>query len=178
MGNSTKLYRKQDLNVFYHVWDFLVFVADWKTKMAVLASDIFSTFFLNRWTDFNDTWQEARSQRLLLRLWFSDRLEIYDGHSGPWLAERFSTFSVKPLRGNQRNLKGSKISTSSTKFRFFQADWKSKMTVLVSDLLRHFRLLLLTRLTEFTETWQEARSQRPLPSLCFLGPIWIPQWPS
>ena len=31
----------------------------------------------------------------------------------------------------------------------------------------HFRILLWNRLTEFNETWQEARSQHPLPSLCF-----------
>ena len=40
---------------------------------------------------------------------------------------------------------------------------------LVSDWLRHFRLLLWNRSMEFNETWQEARSQRPLPSLCFSG---------
>ena len=33
--------------------------------------------------------------------------------------------------------------------------------------LSHFRLLLWNRWTEFNETWQKARSQRPLPSLCF-----------
>ena len=33
----------------------------------------------------------------------------------------------------------------------------------------HFRLLLWNRWRESNETWQEARSQRPLPSLCFLG---------
>ena len=37
-----------------------------------------------------------------------------------------------------------------------------------SDWLRHFRLVW-NRCTEFNETWQEARSQRPLPSLCFLA---------
>ena len=31
----------------------------------------------------------------------------------------------------------------------------------------HFRILLWNCWTEFNETWQEARSQRPLPSLCF-----------
>ena len=31
----------------------------------------------------------------------------------------------------------------------------------------HFRLLLWNRLTEFNETWQEGRTQHPLPSLCF-----------
>ena len=35
--------------------------------------------------------------------------------------------------------------------------------------LSHFRLLLWNRWTEFNETWQEARSQRPLPSLGFSG---------
>ena len=43
------------------------------------------------------------------------------------------------------------------------------MAALASDWLRHFRLLLWNRWTEFNETWQEARSQRPLPSLCFSG---------
>ena len=33
--------------------------------------------------------------------------------------------------------------------------------------LSHFQLLLWNRWTEFNETWQEARSQRNLPSLCF-----------
>ena len=52
----------------------------------------------------------------------------------------------------------------------FRADWKNKMAALASDWLRHFRLLLWNRWTEeFNETWQEARSQRPLPSLCFSG---------
>ena len=43
------------------------------------------------------------------------------------------------------------------------------MAALASDWLRHFRLLLWNRRTELKETWQEARSQRPLPSLCFSG---------
>ena len=48
---------------------------------------------------------------------------------------------------------------------FFRSDRKNKMAVLASDWLRHFRLLL----TEFNENWQEARTRRPLPSLCFSG---------
>ena len=51
----------------------------------------------------------------------------------------------------------------------FRAGWKNKMATLASDWLRHFRLLLWNRWTEFNETWQEARSQRSLPSLCFSG---------
>ena len=51
----------------------------------------------------------------------------------------------------------------------FRADRKNKMAALVSDWLRHFRLLLWNRLTEFNKTRQKARSLRPLPSLCFSG---------
>ena len=138
----------------------------------------------------------------------------------------FSSSPLKPLNGIQRNLTGSKISTSSTKFVFFgpvgktrwppwlligwdifdfssktaernstkldrkqdlnvlyqvyvfRADRKNKMATLASDWLRHFWLLLWNRWTEFNQTWQEPRSQRLLPSLCFSGPIGKTGWPS
>ena len=215
--NLTKLDRKQDLNVLYQV---CVFRADRKNMMAALASDWLRHFRLllwNRWTEFKETWQEARSQRPLPSLCFLGRSEKQDGRPGLWLAEIFSTSPLKPLNGIQRNLTGSKISTSSTKFVFlgrsektrwppwsligwdifdfssetaernstkldrkqdlnvlykvcvFWADRKNKMATLASDWLRHFRLLPWNRWTELNETWQTARSQRPLPSLCFLG---------
>ena len=180
----------------------------------------FSHFWLLLWnhrTEFNETWQEARSQRPLPSLCFSGRSEKQDGRPGLWLAETFSTSPLKPLNRIQRNLTGSKISLSSTKFVFFgpigktrwppwpligwdifnfssetaeqnstkldrkqdlivlyqvcvfRADRKNKMAALASDWVRHFRILLWNRWTEFNETWQEARSQCPLPSLCFSG---------
>ena len=73
----------------------------------------------NRWTEFNETWQEAWSQRPLPSFCFSGRTEKQDGRPGLWLAETFSTSPLKPLNGVQQNLIGSKISTSSTKFVFF-----------------------------------------------------------
>ena len=186
--------------------------------MAALASDWLRHFWLllwNGWREFNETWQEARYQRPLPSLCFSSRSEKQDGRSGLWLAETFSTSTLKPLNGNQRNLTGSKITTPSTKFVFFgpigktkwppwplicwdifdfssetternstkldrkqdlnalyqvcvfRADRKNKMAALASDWPRHFRLLLWNGWTEFNETWQEARYQRPLPNLCF-----------
>ena len=117
--NSTKRNRKQDLNVLYHV---CVFQADWKNKMATLASDWlrhFQPLLLNRLTEFNETWQEARSQRPLPSLCFLGRSEKQDGHPGLWLAVTFSTSPLKPGNGIQRNLTGCKISTSYTKFVFF-----------------------------------------------------------
>ena len=215
--NSTKLDRKQNLNVLYQV---CVFGLIEKNKMAALASDWLRHFRLlrwNHWTEFNETWQEARSQCPLPSLCFSSRLEKQDGRLGLWLAETFSTSPLKLLNEIQRNLTGSKISTSSTKFVFFgpigktrwppwpligwdifdfssetaernstkldrkqglnvlyqvcvfRADRKNKMAALASDWLRHFRLLLWNRWTELKKTWQEARSQRPLLSLCFSG---------
>ena len=117
--NSTKLDRTQDLNALYQV---SVFRADRKSKMAALASDWLRHFRLllwNCWTEFNETWQEARSQCPLPSLCFSGRSKKQDGHPGLWLAETFSTFPLKPLNRIQRNLTGSKIITSSTKFVFF-----------------------------------------------------------
>ena len=69
--NSKSVDRKQDVNVLYQV---RVFRADRKSKMAALASDWlrhFRLFLSNRWTEFNKTWQEARSQHHLPILYFS-----------------------------------------------------------------------------------------------------------
>ena len=117
--NSTKLDRKQDLNVLYQV---CVFQADRKNKMAALASDWLRHFRLllwNRWMEFNETWQKARSQCPLPSLCFSGWSEKQDGRPSLWLAETFLTSPLKPLNGIQQNLTGWKISTSSTKVAFF-----------------------------------------------------------
>ena len=93
---------------------------------SVLNFSHFRLLLLNRWTEFNETWQEARSQCPLLSLCFSGRSEKQDGQPDLWLAETFSTSPLKPLNGIQRNLTGSKISTSSTKFVFFGPIGKSR----------------------------------------------------
>ena len=90
--------------------------------MAAVASDWLRHFRLLLWirlTEFNETWQEARSQRPLPSLCFSGWSEKQDGRPGFWLAETFSTSPLKPLNGIQPNLIGDKIITSSTKFVFF-----------------------------------------------------------
>ena len=77
------------------------------------------TLLWNRWTEFNETWQEARSQRHLPSLCFSGRSENQEGRHGLWLADTFSTFPLKLLNEIQQNLTESKISISSIKFLFF-----------------------------------------------------------
>ena len=59
----------------------------------------FRLLLWNRWTEFNETWQEARSQRPLPSLCFSGRSEKQDGRPGLWLAETFSTSPLKLLNG-------------------------------------------------------------------------------
>ena len=114
---------------------------------------------------------------------FRADLKKQDGRPGLWLAETFPTSPLKPLKRIQRNLTGSKISTSSTKFVFFESIGKNNMAALASDLLKNFRLLLWNRWREFNETRQEGKSQCPLPSLYFwadpknkmaaLAPDWL-----
>ena len=186
-------------------------------RPSIVNFSHFRLLLWNRWTEFNEAWQEARTQHPQPSLCFSGRSEKQDSRPGLWLAETFSTSPLKPLIRIQRNLTGSKTSTSSTKFVFFgpigktrwppwpligwdifdffsktadlnstkldrkqdlnvlyqvcvfRADRKNKMAALASDWLRHFRLLLWNSWMEFNETRQEARSQCPLPSLCFSG---------
>ena len=77
--NSTKLDRKQDLNVLYQ---FCVFRADLKNEMVALASDWLRHFRLLLWTELKETWQEAISQRPLPSLYFSGRSVNKNGRPG------------------------------------------------------------------------------------------------
>ena len=128
--NLTKLDRKQYLDVLYQV-KFCVLAhpsrrPKWAIVIAHRLSSVrlsvnFSHFWLlwNHWTEFNKTWQEARSQCPLPSLCFSGQSEKQDDGPGLWLAETFSTSPLKPLKGIQWNMTGSKITMSSTKFVFF-----------------------------------------------------------
>ena len=140
--------------------------------MPALASDWLRHFRLllwNRWTEFNETWQEARSQRPLPSLCFSGWSEKKDGRPGLWLAETFLTSPLKLLNWIQRKLNKKQDLNILYQARVFRANWINKMASLASDWLRHFHFLLCNHWTEFNETWQEARSQSPLPSLWFSG---------
>ena len=116
---------------------------------------------------FNETEQEARSQRPPSRFCISGRSKKQDGRLGLWFAETFST-SLKPLNGILRNLTGRNILMSSTKFVFLGRSKKKTRwphwPLIGSDI---FDFSPWKRWTEFYGTCQEARSQCPLPSLCF-----------
>ena len=106
---STKLDRKQNLNVFYQV---CICRDDQKSKMAALPLMGWYIFnFVSETAERNahETWQKAGSQRSLPRLCFWGRSKIKDGHPWLWLTETFLTSSVQPLNGMQRNWTGCKI---------------------------------------------------------------------
>ena len=159
--------------------EFVFFGLIGKNKMAALASDWLRHFRFLLWnhsTEFNETLQEARSQCPLRSLCFSGRSEKQDGHSGVWLAETFSTSPLKPLIDSMKFDRKQDLN-ALYQVCVFRADRKNKMDALASDWLRHFRLLLWNHWTEFNKTCQEARSQCPLPSLCFSGWSEKTRWP-
>ena len=190
--NSTKLERKQDLNVLNQG---CVFRADWKNKMATQASDWLGHSRLlpwNRWMEFNKITGSKISTSSTTFVFFGS-IGWTRWPPGLWFAETFSTSPPWPLNKIQRNLTGSKISMSSTHFVLFGP---IKKAALASDWLRHFRFLLCDHWTEFNETWQEEKFQRPLSlvrvirrnltvrtistsstKFVFFGPIGKTKWP-
>ena len=85
----------------------------------------------------------------------------------------FSTSTLKPLNGIQRNLTGSKISTTSI-ICVFRADRKNKMAALASYWLKHFRPPLNGIQRNLTESKISTSSS----TFVFFGPIEKRRWPS
>ena len=136
-----------------------------KTKMAALTSDWLRYFRLllwNCWTEFSETWQEARPQHPLPSFgktkWPTRPLNVLRNFRLLWNCwMEFNEF-LQEAR-----------SQCFFQVCVFRSDRENKMATLASDWLRHFRLLLWNRWTEFNETWHEAICQPPLRSLCFSG---------
>ena len=85
---------------------------------------------------------------------------------------------LKPLNRIQGNFRASKISKSYSKFVFFGPILENQDGC---PGLIGWDIFNFSSETEFKETWQEAWSKRPFPSLCFSGwseikPRWL-SWP-
>ena len=125
-----KLDWKQDLNTLYKL---CVFTADQKNKMATLASEWLRHFRLllwNRWTEFNETWQEARSQCPLQSLCFSGWSEKQDGHPGLWLATTYFDFSLETAELNSTKLGRKQDHLKIYNVSVFRAENKIKRAIL------------------------------------------------
>ena len=118
--NSTKLDRKQDLNVLYQVF---VFRDDLNNKMAAPGLWLAETFLTSPLKPLNGIqWNFTGSKISMSSTKFvffrADRKNKMAVLASDWL-RHFRLLLWKPLEGIQRNLTGSKISMSSTKFVFF-----------------------------------------------------------
>ena len=164
--------------------------------MAALASDWLKHFrhlHWKRWIEYKETWQESRSQCPLPCLCFLGRSLNTDSSPG-WsvinVAHWTQVHDMWPLGVffdllpdifsddflKQTNKKGLQEACSL----LVHLCQRLKCTIVIMRYLlsvrplsvhrnfSHFRLLW-NHWTEFNETWQKARSQRPLPSLCFSG---------
>ena len=87
-------------------------------NMDLLSDKLFTVWPLYKNSLLKCSWRAYYALFAVLR-YISGWSEKQDGRPGLWLAETFSTSPLKPLNRIQRNLTGSKISTSSTKFVFF-----------------------------------------------------------
>ena len=142
--NSTKLDRKQDLNVLYKV---CVFRTDRKNKMAALASDWLRHFRLllwNLWTEFNETWQEAWSKCPLQSLCFSGRSEKQGWPPWPLIVWDIFDFSSETAEQNSTKLDRKHDLNVFYNVCVFQADRKNKMAVLANPSKRWHIVLRCT----------------------------------
>ena len=165
--NSTKLDRKQDLNVLYQV---CVFRADLKNKMAALSSDLAETLL----TSFQEPLKGIRRNLAGSKISICFTKFVFFGPIGkprwppqPLIGWDIFDFSSEIAELNWKTLDRKQDLKVLYQVCVFRADQKNKMAALASDLLKHFWLLLWNCWKEFYETWQEARLPRPLPSLCF-----------
>ena len=117
----------------------------------VIGWNIFRLLLRNHWMDFDETWQEASTQRSLPSLCFSCRSEIQDGRPGLWLAETFFDFFTATAEWILTKLDRKQVPNVLYQVCVFPADRSSKMAALASDWLKHFSTSSLQPLNRF---WQ------------------------
>ena len=162
--NSAKLDRKQDLKVLYQV---CVFLAEKWIKMATLADPSIYILIYNPFQIFSHVHCTQVSDSGPLGLLFFG--PVRKTRWPPWPLIGWDIFDPTSETAEWNSTKLGRKQDLKVLYIVcvFRADRKNKMTALASDWLRHFRLLLWNRWTACNETWQDERSQRPLPSLCF-----------
>ena len=140
--------------------------------MTMLASDWLRHFRLLLWNLLNGIQRNLIGSKILR----TSTKFVFFGPIGktrwpPWLLIGWDIFDFFPETAEQDSMKLHRMQDLNVLYQVFvfRANRKIKMATLASDWLWHFQLLLWNYQMEFNKTWQEARSQRPLPSLCFSG---------
>ena len=122
---------------------------------VVVNSSNFRHPLWNRWTEFNESWQETGSQRPLPRLCFQTDRKKTRWPPQPLIGWCIFVFSSETVERNRTRLDRKQDLSAFYKVCVFLADRKNKMAAPASDW--HFRLLLRNCWTEFNKNWQEAR---------------------
>ena len=136
-GNSTKLDRKQDLDVLYQV---CVFRADRKTKMAAQASDWLRHFWLllwNRWTELKKNLTESKISMCSTKFVFLGPIGKTIWPPWPQICWDIFYFSSETTERNFMKLDRKQDLHVLYQVCVFQADRKTKMAVLASDWWKH-----------------------------------------
>ena len=137
--------------------------------MDALATDLLGHFRLvlwNHWTDF-PILERKQKWGILHQIVVLCRSKTQYGRPGLWLAKTSLTSCPTTLNGIWGYLTGSKFLTSSTSFVGFVGFSEKRDGRLGIWFSETFLRLPWNHWTEFDETWQEARPQDPLSSLCF-----------
>ena len=174
--NSTKLDRKQELNMLYQVCVCRLKKTRWP-PWPLIGWDIFD--FSSETAERNSTKLDRKQDlNILTKFVFLGRSEKQDGHPGLWLAETFSTSPPKPLNGIhvQWNLTGGKISTSSTKFVFFGPNGKDCRPGLW--LAETFSTSPLKPLNRIQRNLTGSKISMSSTKIVFFGSIGKTRWPS
>ena len=159
-----------------------IFVSSWKDHYSVrYGTDAYCAYLaLKRRPHYLCEWMTCslvgifdRKQDLNLLnrvcVFWADR-KNQDGRPGLWLTETFSISFLQPLTHFNESWQQGISQRPLPRCFVFRTNWKTKMAALAFDCLWHFRLFLCNRWIEFKDTWHEARTLDPLPSLCFSGP--------
>ena len=155
--NLTKLDIKQDINVLYKV---CVFRADWKTRWPPWPlGEAFLTSPLKPLNGIQLNMTGSKISTSSIKFVLLGRLEKTRWLPWPLIGWGIFDFFSEATEWNSTKLDRKQDVTYNVLYQvcvFPASDW-----------LRLFRLSLWNSRTEFNEIWQEARSQLPLPRLCF-----------
>ena len=95
--------------------------------------------------------------------WTMNAISIWSESYGQY----FSKVGELQDQGHKLKNYGAMWKVLSQCLRFFRADLKPRLPPWHPSDLRHLWLLPCNRWTEFNEIWQKARTNCPLPGLCF-----------
>ena len=133
----------------------LCFRAHRWSRMATLDSDCLRLLW-HHWTEFDEIWQEANTKHPLSGSCFLGLLVNQDGQFGLYL-----TFPIKPLNNIWR-----KLLNVLCHVRVFRTNWWTKLVVLASDWMNHYRLLPLNGIWRIVPG---SKYSTFLANLCILG---------